>query len=89
MRLITLILLLIPSWRLVCKSPQTTAGYLQTLGLEHTRQRLEDVMVKRGPAKVIDLPQQALLQVVETDHVHDILPQFFREAEVLAHADPA
>lgn len=37
------------------KSPQTTAGYLQTLGLEHTRQGLEDVMVKRGPAKVIEL----------------------------------
>jgi len=34
-------------------SPATTERYLKSLGLEHTRQALEDVMVRRGPAKVI------------------------------------
>jgi len=37
------------------KSPSTTERYLKGLGLEHTRQALEEVMVKRGPAKVIPI----------------------------------
>lgn len=37
------------------KSPQTTAKYLQTLGLEQTRQGLEGVFGNRRPAKVIEL----------------------------------
>ncbi len=40
------------------KSPQTTTMYLKSLGLEQTREALEGVMTKRGPAKVILLKKE-------------------------------
>jgi integrase len=40
------------------KSPATTERYLRSLGLEHTREALESVLVKKGPARVIPFVKQ-------------------------------
>jgi len=49
------------------KSAQTTAKYLQTLGVEQTRLALEEVMANRGPAKVLEFsPQKRTPQVASS-----------------------
>jgi integrase len=39
------------------KSPQTTARYLQTLGLRQTHEAMESIMGNRGPGRVINMDQ--------------------------------
>jgi integrase len=40
------------------KSPATTERYLRSLGLEHTREALESVLVQKGPARVIPFAKE-------------------------------